>query len=1028
MNDLPDEIQHIAEGFFPLNTLLSRLAQQTHNQLADEIIALAKMPVPSASVNGNAASSDDDTSPENLNKKVRLLNFVQERHGEWVKALVITNWSRKAEPVSKLIDLMHHINKTRTLYQAALDYMINIKRDLTYARLPNPDLRTALHILSTGQAPWMPELNYIEPPPLTLKDQMQAIENLNTLLSMRLNLEDHENIPQQFQDYKIDSGRVTFRVHGEFEVDLTIADEDVTKQFWFIDFRLDFTPAPRQLSEILRGILENKVNDALQRDGLHGCYKFLHEFVLTHKITEYVRQAIELAKGRWVDMLKVERLNRAMSIQYWSGLTPAHGLKSWIILGVSSGTQSRLASDRGSSSRLTLRWFRDGKEVTDVQIPLERDTISAEGLLRGVIGRHIDHILRSIHQGLAAKGRFINHKASLKLNIAADKPGESELTMQLGQDSYTHVKIALYTGMITLCPQSNVMRQWQERLNTQARHSATDQILLLDGLRCHYVMDDLRRRGKSMGWTICNPAPVKADETRTFLNSREQNTTMWLKRRGLPDQWYILANQSLSGDQWWLTQVANRSDGSKIINSSRLPLTTSVLKFSDRLFSDLTVFSATMVSQLTLVERMHKEKIKYLAQKRNSTILLTSINLPSIYISLSDILRRPHSHGSATKAPSWAYDFVQIEFKGIENPKSKASEEKSSLRSLNGGETASSSTVKQQCFNIVVDARVKVADPSRFGALRGNVERDLAFNERQGVFAFKIESEIGSPVLDTLAHRLQALSRLAGSIDAIRQCGRDVKCDEIKLNQVKFSYTDKERPIQDAPRQAPHRWIASLDLRTNDLKLRLDSGNPQARLSEQLHRLINSKEGFKAVPWYLSVTLPIQRALDSIEDGWEALTMNDQGRADVTVAHLDWYILQFALGPARNIRGKASIHIRLKTHEDAPTWHIYREELGASKHPDDEFQKALQKVWASEYKLGRSFQNGVALASGDDAEALIKGIDEVTRPLAIRSPAATKQTQPKPPSVAAKHMGQNKNMNLNKVRPQAAPVVISLDD
>ncbi|KAI8632570.1 mediator complex subunit MED14 [Xylariaceae sp. FL1651] len=1031
MNDLPDEIQHITHGFVPMSVLLSRLAQQTHNQLADEITALAKMPMPSSAMNGNvthADASSDDNSPENLNKKVRLLNFVQERHGEWVKALVIANWSRRAEPVSKLIDLMHHINKTRAIYQGSLDYMINIKRDLTYARLPNPDLRTALHVLSTGQAPWMPELNYIEPPGLTPKEQVQWVENLNTLLSIRLNLEDHENIPEQFRDFQIDSGRVTFKVPGEFEVDLTIADEDPEKQFWFIDFRFAFVPAPSELSERLREFLEPRVNEALQKDGLLGCYRFLHEFVLTHKITEYLRQAMELSKGRWTDMLEVERLKRAMSIQYWCRRPPLDGPKSWIIMGVSSGKKPGSPPSQKVSSRLTLRWFRDNEEVKNAEFPLDGQTVSTEALLNQVIGRHIEHVLRTLHGAMKTKGRFAKREASLEINIVDDNPGESALMMQLIHGCSLSVKVAPITGTLVIKPQSNVTWNFQNLLNLQSRNSVPDQITVLEKLRYHYVVDELNRRGKSRGWSVCHPHPVKQEDTRQFLGTREIYQLIWLKGRGLPDNWYILVSQSLSGDQWWLVEAAKRSDSTRISTYARLPLSPSEPGFSDKFFADLTLFSSAVLSQHVILGAMHTERIKYVTQNRINPMLPPNMKAPSIYLRLSDILSWQHPHDLSKKVSSWAFDFVEINFKNIESHHRKSSAPSTGPEVRDSDEQSARPASEQQRLNIVVDARVKVADPSRFGPLKGNVERDVAFNERLGVFAFLMEAELGSSILDTLAHRLQALSRLAGSIDAIRRSGRDVQCEEITLNKVKFSYTDLARPAGTEPRQNLHRWTASLDLRTGDMRLMLDPGNPQARASEQFNKLINSKEGFQAVPWFLSVTLPIQRALDSVEGAWEALAMNDQGRADICVVHLDWYTVQFVLlGSARSASRRLSLHIRLRNRNDNAEWHIYREEAGPNKRPDDEFQKALQKVWASENRAWRCLSNGVAAGLGDDMELLIKAIDEAIRPLAMKSPPVTKQFQPK--AAAQKNMSHSKSTAASKARPQpTGAVVISLDD
>lgn len=164
MNDLPSDIVHITQGFIPLSALLTRLAQVTHNSLQDKVAELAKMPIPATALNGNAVHSTnnaDDTSNENLRKKGALLHFAQDMHAKWVKALVITEWSRKSEMVSKLIDLKFHIDQQRILYDASLDNMVNVKRDLTFARMPSPDLKTALQVLSTGTAPWMPDVSCV---------------------------------------------------------------------------------------------------------------------------------------------------------------------------------------------------------------------------------------------------------------------------------------------------------------------------------------------------------------------------------------------------------------------------------------------------------------------------------------------------------------------------------------------------------------------------------------------------------------------------------------------------------------------------------------------------------------------------------------------------------------------------------------------------------------------------------------------------------------------------------------------------
>lgn len=158
INQLPPEIVHITEGYMPLSTLITRIAQKTHNDLTAKIMELAQMPAPGSAINGNAHAQTDDNSAENINKKHRLLDFAQNAHADWAKAFVITSWSRNSEDVSKLIDLRWHLDSQAFYYHSAIHRLADVRRELGGARIPNPDLKTAVQVLSTGTAPWMPEV------------------------------------------------------------------------------------------------------------------------------------------------------------------------------------------------------------------------------------------------------------------------------------------------------------------------------------------------------------------------------------------------------------------------------------------------------------------------------------------------------------------------------------------------------------------------------------------------------------------------------------------------------------------------------------------------------------------------------------------------------------------------------------------------------------------------------------------------------------------------------------------------------
>jgi mediator of RNA polymerase II transcription subunit 14 len=382
---------------------------------------------------------------------------------------------------------------------------------------------------------------------------------LNTLLSLRLNLEDFDKIPYHFRDYAIASGRVTFKVKGEFEVDLTIADEDFEKQFWFIDFRFAFTPSSQGLSDALKAFLEAHINETLLKDGLEGCYRFLHEFVLTHKINELRRQAIELSRTTWAGTLAVEPLDRALAIQYWTSRSSPSPTsppipKSWVMVAVHSGKKASGHDGKKTTSYLVAKWYRDNKEIKETDIPLDTDNLSAEILLKTVIARHTEHILSSIHAKLLPAPRFVKRESAMALNISTTDPVESSLSMQLGPADTLKMMIEPVTGLFALTPHTKFALPGENRFNDASKDPAEEGATFLENIRWFYIHEELNRRGRSLGWSVTK-IPLGTDEIKQIVNSREAYQPVCFQRQGWGPNWFVMMSMSLSGDEWWLFEV-----------------------------------------------------------------------------------------------------------------------------------------------------------------------------------------------------------------------------------------------------------------------------------------------------------------------------------------------------------------------------------------------------------------------------------------------------------------------------------------
>lgn len=379
------------------------------------------------------------------------------------------------------------------------------------------------------------------------------MDDLNTLLSLRLNLDDFDKIPPQFKNYEIDSGRVTFRVDGEFEVDLTIADEDFDKQFWFIDFRFSYSPAPATIRDRLRDYLEACVNDALAKDGLAGCYQFLHEFVLTCKINELKRQANQLSKAAWTGTLKVEPLHRALALQYWTSRMPPTSPKSWALVAVNSGSKQKTPSGVKPTSFLEVKWYRDNKVVADVDVALDLENLSAEALLRNVVGHHIEFILRGIYDKLLETSRYKDGELQISLDISHDDPAESCLKAQVTHSTSISLLIEPKTGVFAIKPNSKFTIHQEHKLNSGA-NQIEGGFMCVEDVRCAFMEDEISRRSSSMGWVITRPA-LKEDEVRSMTKMRNWTRMVWLQRKGWSTGWSLVVVLSQGSDEWWLAET-----------------------------------------------------------------------------------------------------------------------------------------------------------------------------------------------------------------------------------------------------------------------------------------------------------------------------------------------------------------------------------------------------------------------------------------------------------------------------------------
>ncbi|SZF02909.1 unnamed protein product [Blumeria hordei] len=996
-NQFPSEISHITHGYLSLQKLIARLAQKTHSDLLGTIKDLAQLPLPTSklSSNGSTVTMADDNSVENLTKKLRVLKFATDAHEAWTKALVITGWSRKADDVSKIIDLKVHLDQKQNEYVAAIEQMAHDKKGYIHARLPNPDIKTALEVLVTGKVSWMPEFGYITPPPLTSQEILRTLEQLNTLLAIRLNLDEYNTVPYHFKNFHIRSGRVTFTVAGEFELDLTIAEEAPQAQYWFLDLRFKFSPSLKVIDNSLRYFLESRINSILLQDGLNGCYNFLHDLTLTYKIGEFRRQAIYLARYRWVHSAKVEALNRSTCIQYWidrfhRAPKTIKAPKSWLILGVHSGKSKNGRPNLKATRKLGIRWFRDNKEQKDVEISIDDVNISAEALLTAVVSKHIAYILTSIYQNLKAKPLYAKCDLSLCLSISNSDSAKSNLKVQLTTENYLTIKIEPISGLFVFEPPTRKFLDYQRRLNTLVIDPAARAHEHIELLRYSLLFDNLLGHGWTTGWkNIRNPGVNILEMKRVFTDAAQ---VLWFRRSGWPENWYLTISMNMAGENWRLVQTTMTIDPT---NPNGMMIISTQIKMPIKVVSPVTnysfmitcsIFSAALISYYENLKTLWSQRIVYTL---TPSIKSGPLKLPHIYIKSSEILTSQNV-SSSTGNP-WAKDAVRLSYHGLESaqPVSKVI-----------GNHTENSTKNSKHVVITKDTAVMVAEirimkpiPRPLLISRKLFGKNTAFHSNLGSFAFRLRSYVGESVISSLVQSLDSLELLVECIQVLERHEGALKCESISLERIDLAYRNGpcvESITSLSSNELVYKAAIVLNPKGKKLDLQFRTRNPHIRVADHLNNLLNSSQGLHSIATILPLTIQILCEIENIEDTWAA-SMRDHGTVIINARAVDWYVIRYKITKystmphASRVTRTFLFDTRLCQRQGEAWWHIRRR--GAYVSDDfnpvkkDDLDQLLIPLWQ---KSGNSWQGmrSSAVAKCEGIAELLQNLDQIIQSFA----------------------------------------------
>lgn len=966
----PPELEHWAHTYVPMGKLLERVAQQCYSDLTEVVDAMADMPVQQAAPAINGAGSHGsshpipDQSQASIEKKLRLMNFAQEHKDRFLKFLVLSNWARNMEDMDRLIELRMWLQQQDDASSSVADAIVRMKHNMIPAKMPNPNIPGALELLSTAKAPWMPDLGYIPPKPLTARQLLKTLRDMNFALSVRLNL--HEDLPPHFRTYPIANGRATFTVSEEFEVDLAVVDDDPDSAFYFIDLRLLFSTSPAIADGGLRTNIEGKVNEVLASDGLSGCYHFLHDFALTHRTNLLRRQAFDLIRGKWNQCIRIETIHRDFVIQYWIGRP---GGKSWIQVGTLSSSKTR-------NPQLGIRWVREGQDSTDVDIEMKGTTRSIENILEQVISNHIRWRLRRIADGLVA---LSGNQTALEVEIEHDL-GAYSLHMRFDHSrTPLSLRISPVTGDFSISPATPIAIEAEIKLNSD---NTLDAVQILSGLHCKLVQDQIRKHAQRLGWV---PVPLaRQDDVRQVFGSDVVRWSVFTPRHW-GNSWAIAVTMSLRGARWWVAHTNTVSDAPfrTIKSAEQLSLRTSPAAVNRATLMDIESKSLAQISFSNITKQLRLRSIQYELKQANHETMTESTkvarNTAVVYLNFIDLMR-PRQTPSGKVWKPWCNEVLVLTHHGMTEPAA-------------GNNPLVTHVLKATLTQQAASSLAKL------GSSENEKDDDLTFSPA-GTCGIRLYTNFGEGLVDLIEARLKLVERIQNYISLAHQA--KLKLTHSSITRLDLQYhTDPSLSATFRFPQDPRSAI-ELELHASGEGQQAVDANPQRRIQPLLQKLLEPADGlgsetgdgqeyqrFRHLLHVLDFTLPLLRKLSSMEKA-ESSTIAVRGSS-------------YAFGHHRLIYSSPlpdiAFDMLMRTKDGRGVWlvTVARSKNSLSK----ELAESLRRVWSS---MGQGWSG---LTTGAFAEK--KGIES----LLDRLDAAVRETQTTKPEQKSEGDGQREIVVLD---------------
>ena len=729
MDQLPEEILEMLQripddAYVPTSRLVERAAQECW---ADLVALLRDL----AQIQGN----DDMRSPEKRLlqerlKKQKLFDFAENHKKVLIKLLVILQWSPQSMENRVTIALNFYLHELRRSFIAANDQLFEWIRYIVTRHDAAPDLDTAMTILSAGRIGNLPDLGYVQQKELTDRQILSIIQRLNNILHVRMMSE--ESIPPPFSDWHIRDGRVTFKVPNEFDLAVSVMDEESNARFLMVDVKFNFWPAPSVSQDQLDQIT-NIVNAELAAKGLIGAYRFLHELALSQKIEELHVQALKLAQGLWTGHLSIELIKRTLVVKYW---TRRPSSSSWIEIVLNSG---RSSSDGFPTPYIGLRWLRNKKLVTDHDIDLDLVHLSFENVLSQVIAQHTAFIFDGIYERLALNKIFADSELELDQSSSSSDAFDCSLTIGLSKTDSILVTCDAVGGNIVLSPASDRANRFQQEL-ARSTNVVEDFAQRYPALRCGLTQTTLAKAIRNTPLQLLSGRKPAYNQVKELFGPSALRA-LFFRRPEWSEDWLLAASFGADGDFWWL--VSEPSDGKRTVQKLRR-------------------------APIHLQRSLHSEYFDALATDAQTTIALQTSQQACDEMSTRTLLPSSDKKHPAMK--------VQLS-----NNEHLESIDQDIIVAPHSSKRASST------YYVVILARLKASHDTQQALASAGLDPSIEVQPQKRLLTLRLACAVGENKMPAIMARLRSIDDLISCIKLVHRT-EYLKMDRLSLQDIVISY------------------------------------------------------------------------------------------------------------------------------------------------------------------------------------------------------------------------------------------------